>query len=103
MSGGHFNYDQYKIGYIADEIEQLIADNDSQELDEWGCCKGRNYPAEVIARFREAIPVLRMAEAYAHEIDWLVCCDTGDDSFLRRLKEKLKPWTADTAGLPPEA
>ena len=24
MSGGAFNYDQYKIGYIADEIEQTI-------------------------------------------------------------------------------
>jgi hypothetical protein len=23
MSGGAFNYDQYKIGYIADEIEQM--------------------------------------------------------------------------------
>ena len=24
MSGGHFDYNQYKIGYIADEVEQLI-------------------------------------------------------------------------------
>ena len=30
MSGGHFNYDQYKIGYIADEVEQLIRDNGSE-------------------------------------------------------------------------
>ena len=24
MSGGHFNYDQYKIGYIAEEIQKEI-------------------------------------------------------------------------------
>ena len=36
MSGGHFNYDQYKIGYIADEVEQLIITNGSEEKDEWG-------------------------------------------------------------------
>ena len=44
MSGGHFNYDQYKIGQIADMVEQLIISNDSQELNEWGggrsrCCR----------------------------------------------------------------
>ena len=33
MSGGHFDYAQYKIGQIADMVEQLIIDNDSQELD----------------------------------------------------------------------
>ena len=24
MSGGHFDYDQYKIGHIADSIEKMI-------------------------------------------------------------------------------
>jgi hypothetical protein len=27
MSGGCFDYDQYKIGYIADEIEKIIERN----------------------------------------------------------------------------
>ena len=27
MSGGRFDYDQYKIGYIADEIEKIIERN----------------------------------------------------------------------------
>ena len=34
MSGGHFNYKQYEIGYIADEVEQLIITNDSTETNE---------------------------------------------------------------------
>jgi len=27
MSGGHFDYNQSRIGMIADELEQLIIDN----------------------------------------------------------------------------
>ena len=33
MSGGHFQYKQWEIGNIGDEVEQLIIDNDSEELD----------------------------------------------------------------------
>jgi hypothetical protein len=36
MSGGHFQYKQWEIGNIADEVEQLILTNDSEEKDEWG-------------------------------------------------------------------
>ena len=31
MSGGHFDYKQYEIENIADEIEQIILNNDSEE------------------------------------------------------------------------
>jgi hypothetical protein len=45
MSGGHFQYKQYEFGQIADEIEQIILDNDSEEVNEYGdtiatCCPG---------------------------------------------------------------
>ena len=33
MSGGHFDYDQYRIGYISDAVEQLIISNDDESLD----------------------------------------------------------------------
>jgi hypothetical protein len=31
MSGGHFDYKQWEIQNIADEVEQLILTNDSEE------------------------------------------------------------------------
>jgi hypothetical protein len=83
MSGGHFNYDQYKIGYIADEVEQLIEEN-SNEKEEY------KFSEETIARFREAWFALKKAQIYAQRIDWLVSGDDGEDSFHRRLKEELK-------------
>ncbi len=105
MSGGAFNYDQYKIGYIADEIEQCIRDNGREktkrELDEerwrdpdWY----EKYPEdkfhykhqdEIIEAFKEAVKVLRIAQIYAHRIDWYMSGDDGEESFIERLKEDL--------------
>ena len=90
MSGGHFNYDQYKIGYIADEIEQLIRDNGSEEKDQYGYNKHSNFSDEVIEKFHEALVCLKVAQIYAHRIDWLVSGDDGEDSFLSRLKQDKK-------------
>lgn len=58
MSGGHFDYKQYELGYIADEVEQLIITNDSEELNEWGMCKGAHYTPETIAEFKKALTLL---------------------------------------------
>ena len=77
MSGGHFDYDQYKIGDIADSIEQLIFDN-----NENGQIK---YTDQTIDEFCTAIRMLRRAQIYAQRIDWLVSCDDGEESFHKRL------------------
>lgn len=74
MSGGHFDYDQYKIGYIADSIEQLISKDED----------GR-YTEETIVQFCTALWLLRRAQIYAQRIDWLVSGDDGEDSFHKRL------------------
>lgn len=89
MSGGHFEYTQYEIGYIADEIEQLIRTNDSTEKDEYGYEKGHHYSAETIELFKEAIITLKKAQVMAHRIDWLVSGDDGEESFIERWKEDL--------------
>lgn len=89
MSGGHFNYDQYKIGYIAEEIQQLIETNNSKELDDWGSQIGREYSPKVIEEFCNAVKYLELAQIYAHRVDWLISGDDGEDSFLERLKIDL--------------
>jgi len=90
MSGGHFDYQQYRIGQIADDIQLLIDNNDSTERNEWGDTRGRGYPKEVLDKFREAVKVLRTAQVYAQRIDYLVCGDDGEESFLKRLEKELK-------------
>jgi len=90
MSGGHFQYKQWEIGNIADEVEQIILDNDSQEMDEWGYRKGYGYSPETIEEFKRALLILRQAHVYVQRIDWLVSGDDGEDSFHRRLKIELE-------------
>jgi hypothetical protein len=106
MSGGHFNYDQYKIGYIADSIEQEIERNGREKTREEMKAEGwkdpnwyerypedkfyYEYPPEVIEQFKIAVQKLREAQVYAHRVDWLLSSDDGEESFLSRLKEDLK-------------
>ena len=90
MSGGHFNYDQYKINDIADDIQSLIDNNDISQPDEWGCRIGFGYSKETIDKFKDAVYHLRMANIYAQRVDWLVSGDDSEESFHERLKDELK-------------
>jgi len=90
MSGGHFDYKQYQIQAIIDSIEQLIIDNDSEELDEWGIPISKNYSSETIEQFKIGNTVLKVAQIYAQRIDWLVSGDDSESSFHERLENDLK-------------
>jgi MoxR-like ATPase len=105
MSGGAFDYNQYKIGYIADQIEEVIVKNgvektqeeikDSWHNDEWYEKYPEElfhykYPDEVIEKMKEAVKALKIAQEYAQRVDWLLSGDDGEESFLSRLEENLK-------------
>lgn len=105
MSGGHFDYNQYKIEDIADSIERLIERNGrlktKEELKDEGWkdpdwydkypedLRHYEYPAEVIEKFKEGVKILRIARVYAQRIDWLVSGDDGNESFLSQLQKDL--------------
>jgi MoxR-like ATPase len=105
MSGGAFNYDQYKIGYIADQIEEVIVKNGLEKTPEelkehwidpdWYKKYPEDlfhykYPDEVIEKMKEAVKALKIAQVYAQRVDWLLSGDDGEESFLRRLDDELK-------------
>lgn len=106
MSGGRFDYDQYKIGHIADDIEQVIERNGREKTKEelkeesWRTPDWYEqypedrfwyeYPPEVIEKFKIAVQKLREAQIYAHRIDWLLSGDDGEETFLERLEDELK-------------
>ena len=89
MSGGHFDYNQYRIDQIAEDIEQLIRDNEDETLDEWGSKRGKFYKPEIIAKFKETARTLRRAAAMAQRVDWLVSGDDGPECFLRRWEKEV--------------
>jgi hypothetical protein len=92
MSGGHFEYQQYRIEDIARDIHELIESNNEESKNEWGDTRGRNYPPEVIEKFRETVHTLRQAAEMAQRVDWLVSGDDGEDSFLRRWQKEVRPY-----------
>ena len=101
MSGGTYDYEQYKIRMIHETIQS--------ELDRMGTKKPKDelysdddyykdypeqlvyytYSDEVIKEFKNAIEVLKRAEVYAQRVDWLLAGDDGEETFLERLKEDI--------------
>jgi len=104
MSGGAFDYNQYKIGYIADQIEHEIEISGRPKTQEelkddfrdsdWYEKHPKDlnhykYPDGVIEEFKNAVKHLRVAEIYAQRVDWLLSGDDGEDTFIERLKSDL--------------
>lgn len=80
MSGGHFNdsgYVYYKISQFADELE-----NELEEKKYFA-----EYEPEVLKIMKEALPSIRRTAKMMKEIDYYFSGDTGEESFLRRIKE----------------
>lgn len=95
MSGGRFDYDQYRIRTIWETIQSEIGKNNQpvKSRDRWGDWDTRevysNYSDETIAEFEKAVHYLKLAEIYAQRVDWLLSGDDGEESFHKRLKEEL--------------
>lgn len=82
MSGGHFDYIQYRMEDIAVEIDSLISYNEGDP--------DYRYPSKIIERFREAAHTIRRAQEMAQRVDWLVSGDDGEETFLSRWDDEVR-------------
>ena len=105
MSGGKWQYIQYRLTDIVDdiksEIEKSGREKTSEEIKEEGWYDPEwydkypeyrfhyKYPDDVIEEFKKAVDIINKAKTYIHGIDWLLCGDYGDETFIERLKEEL--------------
>lgn len=70
---------------FCDDIEHFIKigkywdDDDAEKIS-----------PEIIQKFKEGIDIIKNAEIYMHEIDYLMSGDTSEKSFMERLKDKLE-------------
>lgn len=93
MSGGHFNYDQHRLGDHAEEILKEINNNYKEydwEKDEW--IERENWEThkpETIYEFIQGYLAIKKAQIYLQRIDWYLSGDDGEESFHRRLKEDM--------------
>lgn len=105
MSGGHWDYIQYRFTDIVEDVKSLIEKNGKEktkeELNDYSFRDPEwyekypedkyhhKYPDEVIEEFKKGVEAIAKAQVYMQRLDWLLSGDDGDESFLRRLKEDL--------------
>lgn len=111
MSGGYFEYAQYKIIEIYSDIEMYLQGRelDRCEVEEIINCRWESdevkayvkkhkhsipnphgYSRQTLREFRKAVSLLKRAYVYTQRIDYLLEGDDGEESFHRRLKEELE-------------
>ena len=80
MSGGHYNYAYSRMNELASDIRDDVERLEKAGVDQWG----DEYDAlpEDIRLFmsRIADQLEKVAEA-AHDIEWYMSCDYGDDTL----------------------
>jgi hypothetical protein len=86
MSGGAFNYENYKIGDIARQIEEVVLHNQENEYYQ--------YDAKTLQYLKMAVLVLEQADILCHRIDWLLSGDDGEESFKRLVEKQLNENTS---------
>lgn len=84
-----FDHKDWLLDDFADDIEQVIRSNDSDQPNEWGDPIGRHYSPETIEKFEAAVKWLRVARLYVRRIDYLLSGDDSEDSFHRNLEQDL--------------
>jgi hypothetical protein len=82
MSGGYFDYQQYRLHDMAESIREVLNERPKPGDPVWS--------KETRKVFKLAIEALFFAELYVQRIDWLLSGDDSEETFHQRLIEKLK-------------
>jgi hypothetical protein len=88
MSGGYFEYKQYYIDQIAEDLERRIQKAKNKEQGDFGYSYEESD--RVIEKFEEILYHIKRASIMAQRVDWYLSGDDGEDSFFRRLEEELE-------------
>jgi hypothetical protein len=88
MSGGYFEYKQYYMDQIAEDLERRIEKAKNKEEGDFGYSYEESD--KVIEKFEEILYHIKRAAIMAQRVDWYLSGDDGEESFFRRLEEELE-------------
>ena len=84
MSGGSFDYTFHHVDDFADGLENRLEKKD----DEYAVFDSTiTYTPKTIAKLKEIIKLSRKTAKLMKEVEWLFSGDTGDDTFMERVKK----------------
>lgn len=84
MSGGHFDYNCFKISQFAEELRHEIETNDTPRGDS---DYAPRFSEETLAILKHCHDFIERAGDYAKEIEWLYSGDHGEDTFTEFIKQ----------------
>lgn len=82
MSGGFFDYVQFRLDEPIEDISKILINNEKKTEED-------KIPKEVIEELKKGIKNLEISKIYLQRIDWLLSGDDNENDFLERLKEEL--------------
>lgn len=83
MSGGHFEYNCFRISQFAEDLQHELDINCSEERDNYNDPIGSCYEPETIEMLINAQAVIAYAGKISREIEWLYSGDHGEESFRK--------------------
>ena len=104
MSGGRWDYLQYRFTDVAEDIKNLVERNGKRKTEDeikhdWkdsGWYENfpddlfhNKYSDEVIEELKNGYEIISKAQVYMKRIDWLLSGDDGEENFLKRIKSDL--------------
>ena len=87
MSGGHFQYDEFRMHHMAEQIDFEIQNNDIPD-PQYGQTNG--YCKEVLFYMQYTRDTLIHAHKMTKHLDYLLSGDTGQEDYLERVKNELQ-------------
>lgn len=89
MSGGHYDYQCFRIGELADNILQDCDKFTTGGTDRHGW-EYSALPEDILAGMRDVAEKLNKLSQIAHDIEWYMSGDYGDETMrecFRKFKE----------------
>ena len=78
MSGGHFYSSPYQLVMLAEELDDFIKSQTSEK----NSTESYNFNAETLSKIQETIDALNKTYNMVKKVDYLLCGDDSEATFL---------------------
>jgi hypothetical protein len=85
MSGGHYEYGSHRVVDLASEIERDIEKYSVRHTNDFGDTV-EPLPDDILGGMRRTSAALRASAVAAHDIEWFMSGDYGEDTLLRCMR-----------------
>jgi len=87
MSGGHFDYQEYGILRVSEDIEAFVEKYSKHNLSEWTGEMVDPVDPDICEKMLIVSNMLKEIYEYAKSIDYYISGDYGEDTIREKLKD----------------